>query len=113
MFHPLLSLLAWSLLAPGAAAKVEPYFGYRYRILKAQGPDAPGGARDYVVGGRMMAGHALVAWPANCKNSGLMTCMVSHEGVVYEKNLGVRTDAVARRMTKFNPDGSWRRVEPN
>lgn len=102
-------------VAPGpktsAAAKTEPYFGYHYRVLKAQGPDAPGGARDYVVKGRMIAGHALVAWPANYGNSGVMTFIVSHEGVVYENDLGPHTDGVARKMVRFNPDASWKRVE--
>ena len=103
-------------IAPGpttpAAAKAKPYFGYRYRILKAQGPDAPGGARDYVVNGRMIAGHALVAWPATYGNSGVMTFIVNQEGIVYETNLGPQTDVLARHMAKFNPDGGWRRVGP-
>jgi hypothetical protein len=89
--------------------KSSPYFGYRYRILKAQGPDAKGGAYDYVVRGKMIGGFALVAYPASYGGSGIMTFIVSHEGVVYQKDLGPGTSAIASKMTKFNPDASWKR----
>jgi hypothetical protein len=91
--------------------KAGPYFGYHFRILTAQGPDADGGAYSYVVNGRMLGGHALVAWPAAYGNSGVMTFIVNHDGVVYERDLGPQTDATARKMTKFDPDKGWRRVE--
>ena len=87
----------------------DPYYGYRYRILKRQGPDAPGGAYDYVVQGRMIGGFALVAWPASYGNSGVMTFIVNHDGVVYEKDLGPGTAAAAGKITRFNPDKSWKR----
>jgi hypothetical protein len=87
----------------------DPYHGYRYRILKRQGPDAPGGAYDYVVQGRMIGGFALVAWPASYGNSGVMTFLVNHEGVVYEKDLGPDTAAAVGKITRFNPDKSWKR----
>ena len=87
----------------------DPYHGYRYRILKRQGPDAPGGAYDYVVQGRMMGGFALVAWPASYGSSGVMTFIVNHEGVVYEKDLGPETAAAAGKITRFNPDKTWKR----
>jgi hypothetical protein len=87
----------------------DPYHGYRYRILKGQGPDAPGGAYDYVVQGRMIGGFALIAWPASYGNSGVMTFIVNHEGVVYEKDLGPNTAAAVRKITKFNPDKTWKR----
>ena len=92
----------------GEAAKPPPYHGYHYRILKAQGPDAPGGAYDYVAQGRMIGGHALVAWPAAYGNSGVMTFLVNHDGVVYEKDLGPNAAAV-QKITKFNPDSTWKR----
>jgi hypothetical protein len=86
------------------------YHGYRYKILKAQGPDAKGGAYSYVAQGRMIGGFALVAWPANYGNSGVMTFMVSHEGVVYEKDLGKGTAELAGKITKYNPDSSWKKA---
>ncbi|MDH5221756.1 MAG: DUF2950 domain-containing protein [Betaproteobacteria bacterium] len=89
--------------------KPSPYFGYRYRILKGQGPDAPGGAYDYVVQGRMIGGFALVAWPASYGSSGVMTFIVNHDGVVYEKDLGPDTAKAAGKITRFNPDKGWQR----
>ena len=87
----------------------DPYYGYRYRILTRQGPDAPGGAYDYVVQGRMIGGFALIAWPASYGNSGVMIFIVNHEGVVYEKDLGPDTAAAAGKITRFNPDKTWKR----
>ena len=87
----------------------DPYYGYRYRILTRQGPDAPGGAYDYVVQGRMIGGFALIAWPASYGNSGVMTFIVNHEGVVYEKDLGLGTATAVGKITRFNPDKSWKR----
>jgi len=94
----------------GAGGKPSPYHGYYYRILKAQGPDAPGGAYDYVVRGKMIGGFALVAYPATYANSGVMTFIVNHDGVVYQKDLGPNTAAIARKMTRFNPDASWKKL---
>jgi len=88
----------------------EGYHGYYYRILRGQGKSAPGGAYDYVIGGRMRAGFALVAWPIRYGDTGVMSFIVSHDGVVYEKDLGPNTDAVARAMTRFNPDSGWTKV---
>jgi hypothetical protein len=90
--------------------KLVPYHGYYYRILKAQGPDAEGGAMDYVVGGKMMGGFALVAYPAEYGVSGIETFLVNHRGKVYEKDLGATAGVVARQMTRFNPDKSWKLV---
>jgi hypothetical protein len=84
------------------------YHGYRYKILKAQGPDAKGGAYDYVVKGKMIGGYALVAWPVKYGNSGVMTFIVNHDGVVYEKDLGPGTAAAAEKIAKFNPDKTWK-----
>ncbi len=96
--------------APGTDAKPNPYHGYYFRILKGQGPKAAGGAYDYVVRGQMIGGFALVAYPAKYGNSGIMTFMVNHDGVVFQKDLGPNTAAVAGKLTKFNPDDSWTRA---
>jgi hypothetical protein len=87
-----------------------PYHGYYFRLLTAQGRDAPGGARSYVVNGSLIGGFALVAYPARHGSSGIMTFIVNHDGVVYEKDLGVNTTAAATASTAYNPDASWTRV---
>ncbi|HZY59520.1 MAG TPA: DUF2950 domain-containing protein [Candidatus Binataceae bacterium] len=97
-------------LAEGAN-KPDRYHGYYFHILKAQGPDAAGGAFDYVVKGKMIGGFALVAFPAEYAVSGVKTFIVNHQGVVYEKDLGANTSTLARQMTKFNPDKTWKQVE--
>ncbi len=91
----------------GAGGKPVPYHGYHYRVLKGQGSDAPGGAYGYVAQGRMIGGFAMIAWPASYENSGVMTFMVNHAGVVYEKDLGPETAATVQKITRFNPDRSW------
>jgi hypothetical protein len=91
-------------------AKPIPYHGYYYRILTAQGPEAPDGAYDYLAHGRMIGGFALVAFPAEYGVTGVMTFIVNHEGVVYEKDLGPDTAALARGMKTFNPDKTWKKV---
>ena len=88
----------------------QPYHGYLYKILTAQGANAPGGARSYLKSGRMTDGYALVAWPAKYDDTGVMTFIVNQDGVVYEKNLGASTDAVARAMKAYDPDASWQKV---
>ena len=97
--------------AAEGASKPDRYHGYYFRILKAQGPDAAGGAFDYVVKGKMIGGFALVAFPAEYAVSGVKTFIVNHHGVVYEKDLGANTAALARQMTRFNPDKTWKQVE--
>jgi hypothetical protein len=89
--------------APGA----EPYHGYFFKILKGQGSAAPLGEMDFVVKGIMIGGFALVAAPAEYKVTGVRTFMVSHDGVVYEKDLGPKTTNEFRKMERFNPDLSW------
>jgi hypothetical protein len=91
--------------------KPEPYLGYYYRILKAQGKEAPGGAYDYVVKGKMIGGFALVAYPAKYASSGVMSFIVNQDGVVYEKDLGRNTEKSVQAMKLFNPDSSWKKVE--
>ena len=87
-----------------------PYWGYYYRILTAQGNDAPGGAYDYLAQGKMIGGFALVAFPAQYGVSGVKTFLVNHDGVVYEKDLGPKTAANARAMKQFNPDSTWKKA---
>jgi hypothetical protein len=91
--------------------KLQPFHGYYFKVLRAQGPDAQGGALSYVVKGQMIGGFALVAWPADYGVSGIHTFIVNHHGVVYQKDLGSGGAALARQMTRFNPDKSWRPVQ--
>lgn len=85
------------------------YHGYRFRMLTAQGPGAPGGAIDYLVNDQLVGGFAVVAWPAEYGRSGVMTFIVNHDGVVYQKDLGPDTERRASTMTRFDPAG-WTRV---
>jgi hypothetical protein len=88
-----------------------PYFGYFYRILTAQGPDAPDGARDYIVKGKMRGGFAMVAYPAQYGVSGVTTFIVNQDGTVYQKDLGRNTAKIAQAMKAYNPDSTWKKVE--
>lgn len=104
------------LLADAAAEKGRKpgsYHGYSYRILTAQGPDAAGGARNYIVDGRMTGGFGLIAWPTSYGRSGVMSFMINQDGQVYEKNLGPDTATHAARVKAFNPDATWRKVADN
>ena len=94
-----------------AGGEPQPYHGYYYRILTGQGQSAPGGSLSYVIKGKMIGGFALVAWPADYGNSGVMSFIVSHAGTVYQKDLGKDTEAIAKRMMWFDPDRSWAKVE--
>ncbi|WP_448029939.1 DUF2950 domain-containing protein [Bradyrhizobium liaoningense] len=94
-----------------AGEQPSPYHGYYFRILKGQGSDAPGGALNYVVKGKMIGGFALIAWPAEYGNSGVMTFLVNHAGTVYQKDLGKRTEFIAQRTTLFDPDQTWKKVD--
>jgi hypothetical protein len=89
----------------------SPYHGYYYKILTRQGPAASGGAEDYVVNGKMIGGFALVAYPAEYRNSGVMTFIVNYAGAVFQKDLGPQTAEVAEAMTAYDPDHTWRPVE--
>lgn len=89
----------------------SPYHGYYYKILKAQGKNAPGGAYAYMVGDRMIGGFALVAYPAQYESSGIMTFVTNHDGVVYQKDLGEDTTTLARDMAFFDPDDTWEAVQ--
>ena len=92
----------------GYTDRAEPYHGYFFKILKGQGPAAPLGQMDFVVKGLMIGGFALAAAPAEYGKTGIKTFIVSHDGVVYEKDLGPRTGTLAKAMTKYNPDKTWR-----
>lgn len=95
-----------------AADKPFPFHGYYYRILTAQGKDAPGGAYSYIVKGSMIGGFGLVAYPAEYGNSGVMTFIVNHDGKVFEKDLGKNTATIAAGMKEYNPDKTWKEVQP-
>src|SRR5262245_28292043 len=88
-----------------------PYHGYFFRILTAQGKDAPGGAYSYFVKGKMIGGFAVAAYPAEYGNSGIMTFIVNHEGKVFQKNLGANTATLAKNMKEYNPDKTWTGVK--
>ncbi len=85
----------------------SPYHGYYFKILTRQGKAAPGGKYDYIINGHMIAGFALVAWPAEWGNSGVMTFIVNQQGKIYQKNLGPKTDTLAKALTHYDPDPSW------
>lgn len=89
----------------------QPYHGYLFRLLKSQGPHAKGGAMDYVVRGRMIGGFAAIAYPAKYGNSGVMTFIVNHDGVVYERDLGKDTAARVASITRFDPSAGWTPVK--
>ena len=93
---------------PHASGSVpEPFHGYFFKILKRQGAAAPGGKYNYIINGHMIAGFALVAWPAVHGQSGIMTFIVNQQGRVYQKDLGPKTDKIAGSMKTYNPDSSW------
>jgi len=92
-------------------SKPVPFHGYLYRMLKAQGKQTPGGARSYVADGRMTAGFAFVAWPADYGNAGIKTFVVNQQGIVFEKDLGADTEKLVAAMTEYDPDDSWDPVE--
>jgi hypothetical protein len=91
----------------GYSSKTQPYHGYYFKILKGQGPTAPLGALDYVVKGMMIGGFALVAAPAEYEVTGVKSFIVSHDGVVFEKDLGPKTLEAFNKMELFDPDPSW------
>jgi hypothetical protein len=91
----------------GIDQEPEPYLGYYFRLLTRQGPSAPGGAMDYLLNGRMVAGHALLAFPGGYGESGVMSFMVGEAGVVYEADLGEDTLAVAGAIKSFDPGAGW------
>lgn len=95
----------------GDAAKRDDWHGYHYRILTAQGPSAPGGAYDYKIGDHMTRGFAVIAWPANYADTGVMSFMISHDGELFEKDLGRDSAKRAAAITRFDPDSSWSEIK--
>ncbi|MGA7379564.1 MAG: DUF2950 domain-containing protein [Terriglobales bacterium] len=102
-------------VARGYANSLEgsptPYRGYYYHILTRQGKNGPGGAKSYVVNGKMTENFAFVAYPAEYRSSGVMTFVVDQDGVVYQKDLGKKTEALAKAMKKYDPDSTWQKAE--
>ena len=94
-------------IARGYSSRTEPYHGYFFKVLKGQGPLAPLGEMDFVVKGVMIGGFALIAFPAEYRVTGVQTFLVSHDGVVYQKDLGPKTLDLAGAIDRFNPDNSW------
>ena len=97
--------------AKGKAGPPTPYRGYLFHVLTRQGKHAPGGAKRYVVNGKMTRGFAYVAYPAEYRVSGVMTFIVSQDGTVYQKDLGKKTDALGKAMQEYDLDSSWRKAE--
>jgi len=95
---------------PNPTNEPQPFYGYFYRILTAQGKSAPEGARSYIVNGHMTGGYALVACPVQYGSSGIMTFIVNRQGVVFQKDLGEKTAEIAKAMTEYDPDDSWQPV---
>jgi hypothetical protein len=95
----------------GGSPKGSPYHGYYYRMLKAQGANAKGGAKSYIVDGKMTGGFAFVAYPADYRSSGVMTFLVNDSGTIYQKDLGEKTADLVQGMTEYNPDKFWKAVK--
>jgi hypothetical protein len=93
------------------SGRPTPYQGYFFHILKGQGWNAPGGKKDYVTNGRMTKGFGLVAWPARYEVSGVMSFIIDSDCVVFQKDLGPKTEAIAKGMRLYDPDLSWARVD--
>lgn len=88
-----------------------PYHGYYFKILTSQGTNTPGGKYDYVINGNMIAGFGMVAFPAKYGSSGIMTFIINHQGKLYQKNLGPKTNEIAMALKRYDPDSSWEPVE--
>jgi hypothetical protein len=94
-----------------AGQKPQPFHGYYIRVLKEQGTHAPGGSQNYIVDGKMTRGFAFLAYPAEYRSSGVMTCLVGEDGIVYEKDLGRKTDEVAKSFQRYDRDATWRKAD--
>ena len=118
LYHPVTSgqpeigpLLAGASADSAGKTESAPFHGYYYRILTRQGSNAPGGAKDYIVDGKMTGGFAFIAFPAQYKSTGVKTFIVDQDGVVYEKDLGKGTSTAARSIREYNPDSSWQKAD--
>jgi hypothetical protein len=111
---PIGPLVAWAVsdqYAKSRGGKPVPYRGYYFHVLTAQGKNVSGGAKNYIADGKMTQGFAFVAYPAMYRTSGVMTFVVNSDGVIYEKDLGKKTDELAQAMKEYNPDSHWHKVE--
>jgi len=108
---PLVASAAAEGYAQSEDSAPTPYRGYYYRILTRQGKNAPGGAKNYIANGKMTDGFAFVAYPAEYRSSGVMTLIVNTDGVVYQKDLGKKTDDLAKAMKEYNADSTWQKAE--
>jgi hypothetical protein len=88
-----------------------PYRGYYYRMLTRQGKNGPGGAKSYIVNGKLVEGFAFAAYPAEYRSSGVMTFIVNEDGIVYQKDLGKKTEVLAKALKEYNPNSSWQKAE--
>jgi hypothetical protein len=95
----------------GEGKAPTPYHGYYYRILTRQGKKSPGGAKGYIVNGKMTEGFAFVAYPAEYRSSGVMTFIVDSDGEVYQKDLGKKTAVLGKAMEEYNPSSGWQKAE--
>jgi Protein of unknown function (DUF2950) len=108
---PLVAAAVTESYATSPESASTPYRGYYYRILTRQGKNGPGGAKGYIVNGKMTGGFAFVAYPAEYRSSGVMTFIVGEDGAVYEKDLGKKTEAAAKAMKEYKPNSSWQKAE--
>jgi len=108
---PLVAAAVTESYAASRNSAPTPYRGYYYHILTRQGKNAPGGAKSYLVEGKMSGGFAFVAYPAEYRSSGVMTFIVGQDGVVYQKDLGKKTEALGKAMKEYNPNSSWQKAE--
>jgi hypothetical protein len=95
----------------GSQPAPQPFHGYFYRMITKQGSHAAGGAKNYIVNGNMTGGYAILAYPADYRNSGVMTLIINQDGIVYQKDLGAQSADLAKAITEFNPDDTWKPVE--
>jgi hypothetical protein len=111
---PIGPLVAWAVATENAKSLEGgpvPYRGYYYHILTRQGATSPGGAKNYVVSGKMTEGFAFVAFPAEYRSSGVMTFIVNQDGIVYQKDLGKKTEVLGKAMKEYNLNSSWQKAE--
>jgi hypothetical protein len=108
---PLVAAAVTEGYSKGRDGAPTPYRGYYYRILTRQGKNGPGGAKSYLVNGKMTGGFAFVAYPAEYRSSGVMTFIVGEDGAVYQKDLGRKTEAMGKAMKEYNPNSTWQKAE--
>ena len=108
---PLVAAAVAEGFAPSRGGTPTPFRGYYYHMLTRQGKNGPGDAKSYIVNGKMTGGFAFVAYPAEYRSSGVMTFIVNQDGVVYQKDLGQKTEALAKAMKEYNPNSSWQKAE--